>query len=574
MFDKPTASPSLGLELDSNELKGASLRLHQGKPVLTRLFSIRVDKEQSTPLNVKLLYMNREEQNLRSDAQNSLVITALATSEILVRNLHVKLTKERDIDGVLEFQAEPLLPYLIEEGVIDRIFIEKDEESTDLAMIAVRNDHLSQHLEKWHSLTIEPEVVSCVPASLATFSAYFSPSNETHVLLHFGFSETTCILVNQGKLLAAQASRIGVEALIDAYAKDVNLPEGDIEEKFSNLDFSKVKESSSPDLFKEISLLRMEVTKFIYALAKQTKGHEVSEILVTGEGGVLQNFAETICSQLQQTLLLPEKLRGFAKPTEQIQKYAIPIGAGLSALPRAKNRVNFRQKDFIYPHPWKRIKKPMSIYLGLCLLLALALYVFGQAYIANKEVKLKEDYLELLALMKKPFYEFEQDFRKKGTLEEQMVVEEEFTIIKFSQEDIRKRLNLLEKEIATAPESFPLFPNIPRVSDVLAWLSTHPLIVGESKEETIENSRIQLKSFSYKMVKRPEQNKKKERYQVKVEIDFTALTPRFAREFHDSLLAPNDIIDPKGDVKWSTERDGYRASFFLKDKTSYPTSRR
>ena len=83
-----------------------------------------------------------------------------------------------------------------------------------------------------------------------------------------------------------------------------------------------------------------------------------------------------------------------------------------------------------------------------------------------------------------------------------------------------------------------------------------------------------LENFSYKMVKRPEFNKKKEHYQVKVEIEFSTHTPRYAREFHDILLAPNEIIDPTSDVKWSSERGRYRASFFLKDKTLYPNAKR
>ena len=85
---------------------------------------------------------------------------------------------------------------------------------------------------------------------------------------------------------------------------------------------------------------------------------------------------------------------------------------------------------------------------------------------------------------------------------------------------------------------------------------------------------MQLESFSYKMVKRPEPNKEREKYQVKVEIEFTTPTPRYAREFHDILLAPNDIIDPKEEVKWNVEKDSYRASFFLVDRTNYSTSRR
>lgn len=64
------------------------------------------------------------------------------------------------------------------------------------------------------------------------------------------------------------------------------------------------------------------------------------------------------------------------------------------------------------------------------------------------------------------------------------------------------------------------------------------------------------------MTKRPEQNKKQEKYQVKVEMEFTSPTPKQAREFHDALIAPNDFVDPKGEIKWNSSHGRYRTSFF------------
>ena len=71
-------------------------------------------------------------------------------------------------------------------------------------------------------------------------------------------------------------------------------------------------------------------------------------------------------------------------------------------------------------------------------------------------------------------------------------------------------------------------------------------------------------------MKRPEKKKMREPYQVKVELELTAATPRYAREFYDSLITPNAIIDPKHEIKWSASREKFRTTFFLKDRTIYP----
>jgi len=124
------------------------------------------------------------------------------------------------------------------------------------------------------------------------------------------------------------------------------------------------------------------------------------------------------------------------------------------------------------------------------------------------------------------------------------------------------------------PDTFPLLPQTPRVSDVLAWLSIHPQVIGDKQGKAAEKARIVLESLHYKMVKRPEQNKEKERYQVKIDLEFSAPIPRYAREFHDSLLTPNDFVDSTEEIKWNVEREKYRTSFFLKDKTVYPTRKK
>lgn len=240
-------------------------------------------------------------------------------------------------------------------------------------------------------------------------------------------------------------------------------------------------------------------------------------------------------------------------------------------LPISESEINFRQSEFAYPHPWKRVQKPLILYFALCLGLAFAFYLFGNAYIHRQEDKLKYEYVDLLDSMKKPYSLFETEFNEslptnKGTSDTPEVV----NVLELSQSDIVQRLDYLDKELTAKPDLFPLLPNTPKVSDVLAWMTKLSKASDLKEEKETEDNGIQLTSFSYKMMKRPEFNKKKEVYQVKVELEFITSSPKNAREFHDALVTPNDFLDSNNEVKWSSERGKYRISFFLKDKTYYP----
>jgi len=575
MKDKPTASHTLGLELDPFHLKGASLTLQRGKPALDCVIDIDVDQEDDFPHHVKLLYKDRNEKDFFSLLHKNLVVTSIPTAKVLVRKLEMPLGKDRDIDAVLDFQAEPLLPYPIENGIIDSVTLEKREGKTSLSILAVRTDHLSQHLEQCHAVPVEPEVVASVPNALASFSNIFSPSKEAHFILHLGMTETTCILVKQGKLLASQASQIGLINLIEALAVDTQVSKTLAHQHIFSLNFSSVTKGSSPQLSQMVQKLQLEVARFLLSLVKQVQGGEIQEILITGEGGMISHLPETLCENMRKTLIFPEENPCFSLTPKELQKYSAPIGMGLTALPQATDPINFRQKEFVYPFPWKRIKKVMAAYLVLCLVLAMSLFLLGNVMIANQKTTIRKEYINLLAFMQKPFDEFESQFHKKEVDEDFLSGNRQgFDVRGLTLQEIETRLNVLEKEIRKAPNTFPLLPNTPRVSDVLVWLSTHPHILGENQGKGGGKPRIQLESFQYKMVKRPQHNKKNERYQVKVELEFSTSTPRYAREFHDILIASNDYIDPKGEVKWSGERGKYRTSFFLQDKTLYPTTKK
>ncbi len=557
MTDKPIANITLGLELTGRELKGAIISYQQNKLVLNQVFSIDVNREASTAHNVKLLYNDIKESEFTALLNKCLVVTPLKTSDVLIRPLEVELTKEYDIDQVLEFQAEPLIPYNLEEGLIDRIILEKKDESTDLTIVMARKTHISEHLETMHSIDVEPEVISCKPAALASFAKHFSPIEGAHIVLNVGVEETTCVLVNMGKLITAQSTNIGTAKLIEALSLDIKKGFLEASDKFTTLKASDLEKNA--EFQKTFKSFENEVVKLCFALSQHSLNHKISEILLVGDSVTSKALAEILSSKLKKKIVVPEDRINSSLKSADLQKYACSIGLAITAIPKEKDQINFRQKEFIFPNPWKRIKQPMFIYFSLCLGLFISVYLFSIANLASKKDDLRKQYVELLAFMKMPFQELEDKFANKYT---------EFEVLSLTKEDIKMRLNLLEKELLKTPDIFPLLPNIPKVVDVLAWLSINPNLISTNGND---QPRISLNNFSYKLIKRPELNKMNEKYQVKVELSFTSLKPRYAREFHDALLTPNDMIDPKGEVKWNVEKDGYRTSFFLKDATRYPS---
>lgn len=510
MLDKNSAAQTLGVSFLNDTVRCAHLSYQNSTPYIQELFTENG--------NVKRLY---------TIGGDPLIVTGISAKEVLVRQVDVQLTKLKDIEAVLSFQAEPLLPYPVEESLLDYIPQTQTKAQTRISLIATEKAAVQSHLEAVNTLSITPEVITCAPAALALFGYYFGVTPKStwpQFVIHVGISETYCVLQRGGRLLASHNISIG-----------------------SNAFASKKKD------------LELEIGKTIYALAKQSKVDNVTEILLCGPGVLVDNFSLTLSSTLKTDVTLPAE-RYNGKRNDLIH-YAESIGYALSAMPTSDIQVNFRQQDYSYPNPWKRFKQPALTFAGTVLALTISLYLFGASLTTRQETKLKQQYASLLEAVNKPYSEFEREFQTKvNNLPEGAEIEVP-KLKSLSQKQIEDRVDYLAKEIQSIPDTFFLLPSAPKASDVLAWISNHPNVKGDGNTPLLD-----IQSFSYSLVKRPDNKKRLEKYLYKVDLEFSTDIPKNAREFHDALIAPNDFIDPKSEIKWSQTRDQYKTSFFLKNR--------
>lgn len=540
---------SIGLELYSHALQGAEVEQKHGKPVITQLFSYELD---ALSAHVKRFYI-----------EQPFISTALDGPEVLIRPLTLPLTKEKDIDAALAFQAEPILPYPVDEALLTRQILQKQEEATELTLLSTRKSLLQSHLDQWQTLEIEPEVVGCVQSALCQFAKAYLEQDKAYLLFYMHEKSSTFILVSEGKLIASLSQSEGLHLLYHAYAADAEGKDNFL--FFDQIDYANLDPQAMPRLNEAVKRLQKMAAMMGLALIKELYGKSCAGVVVTGEVAALPGLETALTALLKQPVVHCTAQSPFE--ASDMHCHAVSIGLALGSLPSETQQFNFRQQEFSYPKPWLRLRKPMAIYCAAMIGLTAAFFLFGQTYMAKEEDLIKQEYVHLLGKMNKTYVQFETTYLTKNPGEKK---EGGITPIEqLSREELQSRLNFLQRDLQAAPDSFPLFANSPRVSDLLAWLNQHPAVV-EKDADGAPQARIQLDNLNYSLVKRPMQGKKGDKYQVKVEMEFSSSTPKWAREFHDALIAPNDWVDGKSEVKWSSNRGKYKTSFFLKDKTFYP----
>jgi hypothetical protein len=123
----------------------------------------------------------------------------------------------------------------------------------------------------------------------------------------------------------------------------------------------------------------------------------------------------------------------------------------------------------------------------------------------------------------------------------------------------------IEKKLGKQKKNSSLILPIASVSEVLTWISCHPKL-SRSTDSLIDLDLIEVKKVRYEIVKCPKLNGPPILPLVKLEVEFVSPSTRIARDFHDSLLKGDSIVDEKKEITWNVTDSVYRTSFFVKPK--------
>lgn len=528
------------LEVSQLAVRAVVLGVDRGQPVLHRASEVLIDSPNSREGESSPLY--RACQKALGQLRDEVVVSSVEATDVLVRQIHLEVTKEREIEQTLQFQIEPLLPFPVDEAILDHALLTRNKEGAEVAVLTVPKERLRAHLDRMTAGGVNPERTSCIPAALAALLFRIMPSAEAQGVVYLGDEATTCAIVRQGRVLGCRAVACGAKQLMEgAHAGEV--------------DFALFDPSAGFRLYQRAEALRSEVARAFFALTSQDKGGSIiGQIFLTGVIDSLRNFDNFLSHALEIPFVRLPEHSPFCSPLGDITRFAVPLGLALQALPLRTPRIDFRKGEFAYPRPWRRLQRPLIIYFCLCLVLAIGLLAVGAAMRARKQLALNHEY-ETLSQRAREILPPES--LPKGSLQRGPAA-------------IAEATRSVELSLKHLPQTHPLLPKVPRVSDVLAWLSTHPRLVQIDPHEGAHQVQIHLQGFRYALVSYPTPKRPLDHYQVRVDLEFTAENPTLARELHDALLEPNEFIDLKNEVKWSQSRGLYRVSFFLKDRTDYP----
>lgn len=283
-------------------------------------------------------------------------------------------------------------------------------------------------------------------------------------------------------------------------------------------------EGSDSDIVSCVPLAFYRYARHFYPQALSTFLFDGNTFIAIENGNLVASQAVSEKDSERVLALMTQKFPDI--PLSVIEKgpnfeNAIPIGLALDAAINDERSGQFRMGKSISERQKTRQKKQYTVFFSLC-----ATFLFTTVVLGH----------------------FQLRSREKATLQQ----------IGFSEKGkLSSAVSELEESLYKQRKSTISVSTLPKVSELLTWLSSHPSLQNGSS----------ISRLRYQLLKTPRLGSQIKTQSAKIELELTCDSPEAARSFHEALLKDRKFIDQKNPIRWNASDGIYRANFHIKPRS-------
>lgn len=402
----------LGIDIGKTHVNGTQLYLKGKNIVLEKFIEIPLEagngnnyaERVGTALKILMAQVDRYDE----------IHTALSSSLIITKELRLPFIGHDKIALVVEFEVEPLLPFSVNDAVVDFIITKEnlEEKSSEILVAAVQKIHIAQHLQLFEQIGLNPDVITIDLFALyglyKQLPSYEVTKKQNVALLDLGSHTTRIAYLEQGQLRFIRSLPKGIATIAKTVSESLNMQPNEAMETIIRFGLERY---DTPRYTEAIS---SAITQFWHDIGftlstfSGSDTRPLERILVFGGGAEIKglttfvgNLLNISCEQMpiHEVTQLP-----FVSTTN---KNPIPLSNLISlsaAFPSSTTAdFNLRQKEFAISGNISVLNKQLIVAVGLAVLLigSLMTYSFFQtrklsseAYESEQEVinSLKEQF--------------------------------------------------------------------------------------------------------------------------------------------------------------------------------------
>jgi type IV pilus assembly protein PilM len=230
------------------------------------------------------------------------IVSALSASVVLFKELSLPFTNKDKIKLVLEYEIESLLPFGLDQAVLDFIITDAGQEKTTVLVAVAQKNQLADHLALFEAAGVHPQIIT-----VDLFSLYglfkelpgYKDEKNNSVLAILGFSSTKMAYLVEGKLKLIRTIPKGVTTLVKNLSDGLHLSPHDAHEQLMRFGFAKADNSDYSAAASEALDDFLRPFQFtLQSFAKETKT-SIQKIFLLGGGAQIKDCALAIAKPTQ-----------------------------------------------------------------------------------------------------------------------------------------------------------------------------------------------------------------------------------------------------------------------------------
>ncbi|AZR74503.1 hypothetical protein BBF96_14580 [Anoxybacter fermentans] len=310
----------LGIDVGSRNIKGIKLkRTLKGFKIVDMVVQPisrgAVRQGLFHDLNLAVNLFRELKDRLKIGGQG--VYLAFSGQHAIIREVEMPVMTDRELSKAIYWEAKKVLPYSVEEAIIDWIVLERRREidkMMSVLLVAGRKDYIYSFLKPIKSVGIKPQNLSIFPIPLLYVVKQIPDFKKytTAAVIDMGAEVTHVLIIKDGLPRLSRTIPIGGNDFTEAIANSFSIPFDEAEEvkiehgglNVQEIDLNKVNLMENPYLGVEEILYSVaqdvmgEVKRSFVHFQLHNRGQQIEAVYLTGGSSLLPGMAE----HLQQFL--------------------------------------------------------------------------------------------------------------------------------------------------------------------------------------------------------------------------------------------------------------------------------
>ncbi|MBI5101032.1 MAG: type IV pilus assembly protein PilM [Nitrospirae bacterium] len=317
------AKGSIGLDIGSSYIKIVKLKESKGGYEL-ELFDIAQLPQElivdgSIIDSIRLVESIKELVKKTGTKTKDTVISVSGHSSVIIKRISLPEMSEEELQESIKFEAEQYVPFDIEDVDLDFQIIGPKEEpgQMDVILVAVKKDVINEYISVVKEAGLNPIIVDVDAFALENmYGANYQIDTDRNVaLLNLGASTINMSILKGGVSVFTRDSSLGTNLHTEAIQRELNvsyenaekLKRGESVENVSPEQVSSVIEAASGEILGEIA-------RSLDYYSSTTMHEEISEIILSGGGALIRNFAQMIAEKTGIQTSVAEPFRNIKIP--------------------------------------------------------------------------------------------------------------------------------------------------------------------------------------------------------------------------------------------------------------------